>query len=232
MILSKAEQLMYQVMKAFYESGIPISFKGSMVLKAFLIESGYMQDTRHTVDIDANWISKTEPTADQIVKALQKALDDNDIHLDISMYRMFGIGRSAGLNLADSATGEVLFSMDIDVNRPIPNTKIYELEDIRFSGVTPAHMIADKLAVISSDTVFRRIKDVIDLYYISQVFKFEKEKITDALAKSGRKLGSFEAFNNRYDELKHSYDKFRYIGDISKPPFEEVYETVKKYIAD
>ena len=34
MNISAEEKLMYNVMKAIYESGIPISFKGSMVLKA------------------------------------------------------------------------------------------------------------------------------------------------------------------------------------------------------
>ena len=46
------EKLMYVVMKAIYESGIPISFKGSMVLKACLLEAGFSEETRHTVDID------------------------------------------------------------------------------------------------------------------------------------------------------------------------------------
>jgi len=35
MKITAEEKLMYKVMKAIYESGIPISFKGSMVLKAF-----------------------------------------------------------------------------------------------------------------------------------------------------------------------------------------------------
>lgn len=54
MKLTAEEKLMYSVMKAIYDSGIPISFKGSMVLKACLMEGGYTEDTRHTVDIDAN----------------------------------------------------------------------------------------------------------------------------------------------------------------------------------
>ena len=45
---------MYSVMKAVYDSGIPISFKGSMVLKACLFEAGFLDETRHTVDIDEN----------------------------------------------------------------------------------------------------------------------------------------------------------------------------------
>ena len=55
MHITAEEKLMYQIMKAIYESGIPINFKGSMVLKACLMEAGYVEDTRHTVDIDANW---------------------------------------------------------------------------------------------------------------------------------------------------------------------------------
>ena len=55
MNITVEEKLMYDVMKALYDSGIPINFKGSLVLKAFLIEAGYSEETRHTVDIDANW---------------------------------------------------------------------------------------------------------------------------------------------------------------------------------
>lgn len=54
MNITTEEKLMYDVMKSIYESGIPINFKGSMVLKACLLELGYTEQTRHTVDIDAN----------------------------------------------------------------------------------------------------------------------------------------------------------------------------------
>ena len=55
--ITAEEKMMYDVMKAIYDSGIPISFKGSMVLKACLIEAGYEDEIRHTIDIDANWNS-------------------------------------------------------------------------------------------------------------------------------------------------------------------------------
>ena len=63
MNLTAEEKLMYRVMKAIFDSGIPISFKGSMVLKACLLEAGYTEETRHTVDIDANWNSDIPPSA-------------------------------------------------------------------------------------------------------------------------------------------------------------------------
>lgn len=230
MNITAEEKLMYEVMKAIYDSGIPISFKGSMVLKACLMEAGYTEDTRHTVDIDANWNSDTPPTAEQMVESLQKAIDKYGIDLDVSLYRMYGEKRSAGFELRDKETEEIIFSMDVDVNRPIPPTKIYEVEGLRFCGVSPAQMIADKVSSVSTDKVFRRIKDVVDLYYISKVFEFKKADVMQTLNNSNRELENFDGFLHRTEELRHSYEKFRFAGDISKPPFDEVYRIVKAYI--
>ena len=151
MNITAEEKLMYDVMKAIYDSGIPVNFKGSMVLKACLMEAGYLEETRHTVDIDANWYSDTPPTAEQMVESLQKAISNSGIGLKVGIYRMYGEGRSAGFELSDSDTDEVLFTMDVDVNRPVPPTKIYEVAGIRFCGVAPIQMISDKIAAISTD---------------------------------------------------------------------------------
>lgn len=232
MNITAEEKMMYDVMKAIYESGIPVNFKGSMVLKACLIEAGYPEDTRHTVDIDGNWNSDTPPSADQMVESLQKAIDKSGIELKISIYRMYGESCSAGFNLTDKATDEILFTMDFDVNRPIPPTKVYEIEGIRFCGVSPIQMIADKTAVVSTDKVFRRIKDVVDLYYLSSVFAFDCKAVNQALINSKRQLGDFNGFLNRTDDLKHSYEKFRFAGGVNKPPFEKVYHAVKTFLAE
>ena len=230
MTITAEERLMYQVMKAIYDSGIPVSFKGSMVLKACLLEAGYAEETRHTVDIDGNWNSDTPPTAEQMVESLQEAIRMQGIDLKVSIYRMYGEGRSAGFELTDRNTGEILFSMDIDVNRPIPPTKMYVVEGLHFRGVAPAQMIADKISAVSSDKVFRRIKDIVDLYYLSKVFDFDKDDVLQRLKDSGRELGSFHSFLHRRGELEHSYEKFRFAGDVDKPPFEDVYRAVKRYI--
>ncbi|MCC8156493.1 MAG: nucleotidyl transferase AbiEii/AbiGii toxin family protein [Oscillospiraceae bacterium] len=231
-MMTAEEKLMYQVMKAIYDSGIPIDFKGSMVLKACLLEAGYTEEIRHTVDIDANWYSEMPPTAEQMTDSLQKALTKSSIDLKVSIYRMYGEGRSAGFELADSTTGEILFSMDIDVNRPAVPTQIYEIEGFYFRGVTPAQMLADKVSAISTDRVFRRIKDVVDLYYLSKAFAFDSAEIMQMLENSGRKLEDFAGFLGRQDDLRHAYEKFRLTGEIEKPPFEKVYSTVKDYIRD
>ena len=232
MNITAEEKLMYGVMKAVYDSGIPVNFKGSMVLKACLMEAGYDEETRHTVDIDANWISDAPPTAEQMVDSLQSAIGKSGINLDVSLYRMYGEGRSAGFELKDSNSGEVLFTMDMDVNRPAPTMKIYEIDEIRFCGVAPIQMIADKVAAVSTDKVFRRIKDVVDLYYLSKVFTFDRAAVLQTLKNNGRKLEGFGGFLHRNEDLRHSYEKFRFTGDVSKPPFDEVYKAAKAFIKD
>lgn len=232
MNITAEEKVMYRVMKAIYDSGIPISFKGSMVLKACLVEAGYSDETRHTVDIDANWNTDTLPTAEQMEKSLQRAIQKSGIDLDVNLYRMYGEKRSAGFEMIEHSTGEILFTMDVDVNRPVAPTKIYEVEGICFRGVSPVQMLADKVAVISTDKVFRRIKDVVDLYYMSKVFDFNTTDVLRALKNSGRTLDSFQGFLCKTEDLRHSYEKFRFAGGVNKPSFEEVYQSVTSYIKD
>lgn len=230
MNVTAEERIMYSVMKAVYDSGIPISFKGSMVLKACLFEAGFLDETRHTVDIDANWNTDTPPTAEQMVESLQRAINRGGMDYEVRLYRMYGEKRSAGFELVDRNTDEILFSMDVDVNRPITPTQIYEVEGICFRGVSPLQMIADKVAVVSTDKVFRRIKDVVDLYYISKVFEFDVQKIYSTLKCSERTMGDFQGFLQRKEDLRHSYDKFRFAGGVNKPPFDAVYREVKIYL--
>lgn len=232
MKITKEEELMYGVMKAIYDGSIPIDFKGSMVLKACLSEAGYSEEIRHTLDIDGNWCSDLAPTAEQMTKSLQAALQKGKIDLNVELYRMYGDGRSAGFELREIETNEILFTMDIDVNRLAPQTRLYEISGFRFRGVLPSQMLADKISTISSDKIFRRIKDIVDVYYISKVFEFNKEEITKQLSDSERLLDDFNGFINRTDDLRHAYEKFRFTGDVNKPSFDEVYNGVKCFIND
>ena len=68
-------------------------------------------------------------------------------------------------------------------------------------------MIADKLSAISTDKVFRRVKDVVDLYYISKAFDFNKADVMQTLKNSGRTLDTFHGFLHRTEDLRHAYKK-------------------------
>lgn len=91
-------------------------------------------------------------------------------------------------------------------------------------------MIADKMSVISTDKVFRRVNDVIDIYYFSKVFDFDKDKIFRVIENSGRSLDHFHGFLHRVEDLRHAYEKFNFVGGVYKPPFNDVYREVKSYL--
>lgn len=67
---------------------------------------------------------------------------------------------------------------------------------------------------------------------ISKVFAFNKAEVLEALKNSGRSLDSFNGFLHRSDDLRHSYEKFRFSGSADKPPFDEIYVSVKTYVKD
>ena len=73
---------------------------------------------------------------------------------------------------------------------------------------------------------------MIDLYYLSRCFRLDTKKVKQVMKQTGRMHSSFDAFLNRKSDLEHAYDKFRFDGNVEKPPFDEVYGTVKKYVTD
>jgi len=232
MTFTAEERLMYDIMEAIDSSGIPITFKGSMVLKACLLEAGYSDDTRHTVDIDANWRSEQPPTLEQMESSLQKAISQCRDDLLVKSFRDYGEKQSAGFDIIQKEADEPLFSMDIDVNRPKTATRIYRIENVKFTGSAPAQIMADKIGSVSTDKVCRRIKDVVDLFYLSKVFSINKPEVLDAIKTSGRDLGDFDKFLNHKDDLEHAYEKFRFEGNVHKPAFQEVYDAVSRFIGD
>jgi hypothetical protein len=122
--------------------------------------------------------------------------------------------------------------MDMDINRPEAGVRFYAVGNFRFRGVVVEQILADKISAISTDKVFRRVKDVIDLYYLSQCFTMDSEKVKAVMSQTGRSTAGFDGFLNHVEELEHAYEKFRFAGGSEKPIFSNVYGKVKTYISD
>ena len=227
------EDEMYRVMAALSAGDVPVDFKGAMVLHAFLCEKGFSETAiRPTRDIDANWLSDTPPGMDEIVRAFQQVLDQNHILFTVKYFRTYGDGKSAGLDFCSQDTGNTIFTMDMDINRPEAGVRFYAVGNFRFRGVVVEQILADKISAISTDKVFRRVKDVIDLYYLSQCFTMDSEKVKAVMSQTGRSTAGFDGFLNHVEELEHAYEKFRFAGGSEKPIFSNVYGKVKTYISD
>lgn len=89
-------------------------------------------------------------------------------------------------------------------------------------------MLSDKLYAISGDSVYRRVKDVLDIYVISFITKIDADELHQIWKETGRKPGDFEAYRTHPAELGEAYDKMK--GIKNKPDFIEVYKQVSEVV--
>ena len=76
--------------------------------------------------------------------------------------------------------------------------------------------------------IFRRTKDLFDLYNICISNDFEKALIIDSLNRKNKILSDFSAFKNQYNELLHSYTLMK--GITNKPDFSNVYGITSRFV--
>ena len=218
--LSKSEELLYQIMGAISKSRLPVVFKGAMVLKLAKSDSNIV---RETLDIDCDWINSA-PSSKEIENKLNEAVQKELPNISFKLLRDYGQGKSAGFNIYQDNLK--ISSMDISV-RPLSPSKEYYIGEIEFVGYELSNIVADKISVVSSDKIFRRIKDFIDLYSICFGDDIDIDEIYRIVKEKNREIGNFNALFNRKSEIEHAYDELRRIEP--KPDFEYVYKTIIAY---
>jgi hypothetical protein len=222
--LTNSEKLMYDVMGAIANSNVPVVYKGAMVTKLILREHDFDDFVRETQDIDASWAGADTPPMERLTAMLNNAL--SGLGLTAVVKREYGEKMSAGYKIVDSA-GDVKLSIDIDMRAAV-DSRTYQYGSVTFQGVTPDNVIADKTSVVASDKVFRRSKDLIDLYALAHCVTVRTADIRGIWERENRIVGTFNAFVNRQDELRHSYAKLRRVH--AKPVFDMLYGYLSNFL--
>jgi len=222
--LTDSEKLMYDVMGAIANSNVPVVYKGAMVTKLILREHYFDDFVRETQDIDASWAGADPPPMEQLTEMLNRAL--SGLGLTATVKREYGDKISAGFKIFD-AVGDEKLSIDIDMRAAI-DSRIYHFGNVTFHGVTPDSVLADKISVVASDRVFRRAKDLIDIYALAHCITIKTTDIRDIWERESRIVGNFDAFTTRQNELRHSYVKLRRIN--VKPEFDALYTYLTNFL--
>jgi hypothetical protein len=222
--LTDSEKLMYDVMTVLERRGIPVVYKGAMVTKLILQENHFDDFARETQDIDASWAGASNPPMEQLTDMLNRAVAK--LELTAVVKREYSEQKSAGLSIID-ADGNEKLSIDIDMRRTI-DSRIYRHGDVAFMGATPGNVISDKISAISTDKVFRRAKDLIDLYALAHCVAVKTADIRAIWEREGRVIGSFDAFRTRPGDLKHAYEKLRRL--TVKPDFNEIHGYLTRFL--
>jgi hypothetical protein len=223
--LTGSEKLMYDVIAALENGGVPVVYKGAMITKLILNENHFDDFARETQDIDASWAGASNPPMEQLADMLNRAVAK--LELAAIVKRAYGGQKSAGFIIVDAGGNEKL-SIDIDMRRAIDSCT-YQYGNVTFMGATPGNVIADKISAISTDKVFRRAKDLIDLYALAHCVTIKTADIRAIWERESRAIESFDAFRNRLDDLKHAYKMLRRL--TAKPDFDKLYGYLTHFLA-
>ena len=226
-IVNEAENALYQILGAVSATDAPIAFKGALITKLILSETEYNSIIRSTSDIDANWVGE-KPSMEEIKEIVGDALQRYKSNYKVEVKREYGENRSAGLVIIDKNTEKKVVSMDVDL-KPIYGIKTYYYGEIEINGVLPTDIMADKIYVLSSSAIFKRAKDMVDVYALSHCVNLTTSEIYETIEMKGREVGEFKEFLNSYNELNHAYNRLLRIQN--KPPFEETYKHLKEFLA-
>jgi len=224
--MTEHERLMYQVLGKISETDAPIVFKGALITKLILEERGFALLDRQTVDIDANWID-TPPSMENLVGTIQKSLGNMRDKFYAVAIREYEEKKSAGISIRAKSTDDEIMSMDISI-KPVVGSRLYHYGEIGIKGVLANEILADKLTVLSKQLVFRRAKDLIDVYALAHCVEVRTSEVFDVLKSKAAPVGEFTEFYNRRDDVEHAYNKLKRIDE--KPPFDDVYPYLTKFV--
>lgn len=184
---------LYSVMEELSKAGVPIVFKGAMVLNLAVRSNNLSKVERVTRDIDGDWVGES-PTMEKMEKALQSAVKKVDSSLDMQINRVFGEKKSAGFKIVNG-NKEKIASIDLSVRQNrFCEPYISYVNGISINGASLSKMLSDKIYAISGESVCRRMKDVLDIYIISFITEIDVDELHQIWKETGRKLGNVEAY--------------------------------------
>jgi len=217
---------MYQVLCNISNTNAPIIFKGALITKLALAENGYNNIERITRDIDANWIG-TPPSNEELLQTINASLGAMGENLYAELRREHSDRKSAGIKIISKNTKDELVSMDISI-KPVTGSRIYYYGDAKIKGVLPNEILADKICVLSSHLLFRRMKDMVDVYALSNCMRVKISEIFDVCSKKGIKIKGFDEFYSKKSDIEHAYNKLR--GVEGKPNFDTIYSYMSEFL--
>ncbi len=219
------ENFLYQIIAEIAKTNAPIIFKGGLALKDLLyIINPDETIERRTIDIDANWTGEAD--IDKIYEVLASALKKVEPSYKLDTYRLADEKKSMGFKILDELD-EVITNIDLDI-KDNPFYIICNINDVNIKYSSIEKIFADKLFAISGPKVFRRGKDILDLYLIISNNNIDFQKVDEILNYDHRKLDNFQTMIENKELIKNAYDSL--IGITNKPKFDEVWNKIISYL--
>ena len=226
--MNSREKLMLDVMAELMRLQAPVVFKGAMLLK-IATENTTSSVVRETKDLDGDWL-QSDVSMEQMKDFVDDAIRAVDPSLSTIAFREFSENKSAGFWIVNPQS-ERMFSIDLGI-RPHSFYQDYQImyqgQPVDIRGATLTKMLSDKIRAISSPKVFRRAKDLVDVYILSHCKKIALMDVYRMVYTDGHAPGTFDEFCHRRDDLKHAYEKL--LNVENKPDFITMYKRLTAFL--
>lgn len=227
---------MFKLIETMTDMGLPVIFKGGMVLRTFSATVGVA--SRMTRDLDMSWFQE-DLTNESLLAAVRSAVHRTGMEgYEVTLVRKFSETRGAGIEVRKPGSSVVFFSLDVTVKDSYTGGESFYVQypslgrGTPFKGSSPNKMVADKIMAVSNRVVIRRTKDLFDLGVLSQVSGYNTHIIYTLMQQNSGSLGDFDVFLNQREGktgLRHAYDLLKIDG--VKPDFDTLMHQVTNFCA-
>lgn len=141
----------------------------------------------------------------------------------VKVRELDGIHQSAGFKILKNNLP--ITKIDIDIHK-VSECKAYSIGTIEFNGVLLEDILADKLCCASKPQIYRRIKDIMDIYSLTQTAEIRIPEIFEKIKLSDNELSDFSELLSNKTKIKEAYNNLK---AAIKPDFDDVYRCLTYY---
>lgn len=201
--------------------------------KKFVIIGGYSlmcrlgESFRRTSDIDLN-ITEDSAWLEFIHEADTLLSANSKLGLQYKIIKHKGTVLQNGCDSATFSVGLFTVKIDMNIRATLNEITLSSLDhSVEFISCSEFEVFKDKLTVVCSNKVFRRIKDLVDIYALSSRNNYSYSVLRDSLLAIGLNPESLElSALLEVDKLRHA---FTVNTSFSEMDFETVYSVASAF---
>lgn len=212
-----------------------MALKCGTVLVTKMLENNRQDLVRLTQDLDIH-CSKKDIWIDFYTN-IESILNKNNLGLQYKLIDRRSIKK--GLDLSDSLKFEILdknndstVKFKIDMNIKPNNIVTFEYNpDLNMTTYDATTMVTDKIHAISSEKIFRRIKDLYDISVLASLYDFSYLDIKKHIEVKFGSIGNLKNMltNENIYDIMHAYEKYNAFLN-EKPDIRVVWSIVEAFV--